>query len=135
MPVSRAAGQTTSSPGGQVMSEVHSSDGTNIAYEKSGEGPAVVLVDGALCSRRFGPAEKLAAALSDRFTVYTYDRRGRGESGDTKPYAVEREVEDLKAVIDAAGGSACVCGVSSGAVLALEAANRSDRITKLAMYE
>jgi pimeloyl-ACP methyl ester carboxylesterase len=122
--------------GGQVMSEVISSDGTRIAYEKSGEGPPLVLVDGALCSRELGPMPKLAAQLADRYTVYTYDRRGRAGSGPGNgPYAVEREIEDLEALIDAAGGSAYACGVSSGAVLALETANRSSRIAKLALYE
>src|SRR5262245_39778181 len=69
-----------------------STDGTPIAYERSGHGPAVILVDGALCSRSFGPMPKLAPVLAEHFTVYTYDRRGRGQSGDTKPYAREREV-------------------------------------------
>lgn len=117
------------------MSTVTSNDGTTIAYSKIGNGPALVLVDGALCYRAFGPGKKYAEALQDSFTVYTYDRRGRGESGDTAPFSVEREVEDLAAVIKAAGGSACVFGVSSGAALALEAANRGVGITKLAVYE
>jgi pimeloyl-ACP methyl ester carboxylesterase len=117
------------------MSTVRSSDGTTIAYERSGEGPAVILVDGALCHRASGPSGPLAAALASRFTVYTYDRRGRGESGDTAPHAVEREVEDLAALIDAAGGSAHVYGISSGAVLALEAARRGAAIDRLALYE
>src|SRR4051812_9543887 len=118
-----AAGHMRRAPGGRDMSEVRSSDGTTIAYEKSGEGPPIVLVDGALCSRAMGPMPMLAAPLADHFTVYTYDRRGRGGSGDTEPYAVEREIEDLEGLIDAAGGSAYVCGVSSGAALALETAN------------
>src|SRR5439155_97278 len=97
-------------------------DGTLIAYEKAGSGPPLVLVDGALCSREFGPMPKLAPLLASRFTVYWYDRRGRGESGDTRPYAREREIEDVAALIQAAGGSAFVVGLSSGAALALEAA-------------
>jgi pimeloyl-ACP methyl ester carboxylesterase len=117
------------------MTTTHSYDGTAIAYERSGEGPPLILVDGALCHRAFGPSRPLAAELADRFTVYTYDRRGRGESGDTAPYAVEREVEDLEAVIAAAGGSAHVYGISSGAVLALEAAHRGAAIDSLALYE
>ena len=117
------------------MSEVRSIDGTAIAYEKVGEGPALILVDPALCSRSFGGTAKLAAALSERFTVYTYDRRGRGESGDTPPYAVEREVEDIEALLDVAGGSAYAYGISSGAVLALEAAKHLAGIEKLALYE
>jgi pimeloyl-ACP methyl ester carboxylesterase len=117
------------------MSELTSADGTRIAYEVAGDGPALVLVDGALCSRAVGPSRRVARALADRFTVYAYDRRGRGESGDTQPYAVEREIEDLEAVVDVAGGSAHVCGISSGAQLALEAAVRSPRIARLALYE
>ena len=117
------------------MSTVDSSDGTRIAYEKSGSGPPLVLVDGALCYRASGPARPLAELMSEHFTVYTYDRRGRGDSRDTQPYAVEREVDDLAAVIDAAGGSAHVYGISSGAALALEAARRGVAIDRLAMYE
>jgi pimeloyl-ACP methyl ester carboxylesterase len=114
---------------------VRSRDGTRIAYETHGSGPAVILVDGALCSRVFGPLPTFAPLLAQHFTVYLYDRRGRGQSGDTPPYAVEREIEDLQALIAAAGGSACVCGVSSGAALALEAAARGAPIRKLALYE
>ncbi|SDT66678.1 alpha/beta fold hydrolase [Jiangella sp. DSM 45060] len=118
------------------MSTVTSADGTVIAYSKAGSGPPLVLVDGALCYRDFGPMSGLADALASSFTVYTYDRRGRGESGDTAPYAVEREAEDLEALIAAAGGEAFVYGVSSGAALALETAKRpGSGITKLALYE
>lgn len=118
------------------MPTVTSKDGTTIAYEKSGQGPAVILVDGALCYRDFGPARGLAKLLEPSFTVYIYDRRGRGESTDTQPFAVEREVEDLDALINAAGGSAYVYGISSGAALALEAAVALDgKIKKLALYE
>jgi pimeloyl-ACP methyl ester carboxylesterase len=102
-----------------LMNAVTSSDGTKIAFESIGAGPAVVLVDGAMCFRSFGPTEAIAEALKERFTAFRYDRRGRGESGDTRPYAVEREIEDLDAVIREAGGSACVLGISSGAGLAL----------------
>lgn len=112
-----------------------SKDGTPIAYERWGKGPPVVLVDGAFCSRRFGPTDKLAPLLAQHFTVFAYDRRGRGESGDTKPYSVAREIEDLAAVIDAAGGSARVFGMSSGGVLALDAAASGVPIEKLAVYE
>lgn len=104
------------------MSSISSADGTTIAYTQTGEGPPLVIVDGALCSRAFGPSGVQAARLADRFTVYTYDRRGRGASGDTAPYAVEREIEDLAALLDAAGGSAFVYGISVGSVLALHAA-------------
>ena len=87
------------------MSTVTSADGTSIGYDRTGSGPALVLVDGAFCSRQFGPMPDLAPLLATSFTVYTYDRRGRGESGDTKPYAPEREIEDIAALTDAAGGS------------------------------
>jgi pimeloyl-ACP methyl ester carboxylesterase len=114
---------------------VVSSDGTHIAFDRVGEGPPVILVVGALCSRTLGPGVKLAPTLADRFTVFTYDRRGRGDSGDRGPYAVEREIEDLEALIREAGGSAFVCGHSSGAVLALEAAAHGLPIERLALYE
>jgi pimeloyl-ACP methyl ester carboxylesterase len=118
------------------MQKVTSKDGTQIAYDQQGQGPAVILVDGALCFRSFGPMPGLAKLLEPDFTVYTYDRRGRGDSTDTKPYAVEREVEDIEALIKAAGNSAYLCGLSSGAALALEAAIRlGDKVKKLALYE
>jgi len=108
------------------MPFVTSKDGTRIGYSVVGSGPALVLVDGALCWRASGPAGPLAEQLKDRFTVYTYDRRGRGESGDTKPYAIEREVEDLDAIIEAAGGKAAVYAISSGVLLAIAAATTLD---------
>jgi pimeloyl-ACP methyl ester carboxylesterase len=117
------------------MSTVRSSDGTTIAYQTSGNGPPLILVDGALCYREMGPARSLAEALAPHFTVCIYDRRGRGESGDTQPYAVEREVEDIEALIREVGGSAYLHGVSSGGALALEAARRGAAIGKLAVYE
>jgi pimeloyl-ACP methyl ester carboxylesterase len=118
------------------MEKVTSKDGTQIAYDRQGTGPAVILVDGALCYRSFGPMPGLAQLLAPHFTVYNYDRRGRGDSGDTKPYSVEREVEDIEALIDEAGGSAYACGLSSGAALALEAAIKlGNKVKKLAMYE
>ena len=115
------------------MQTVTSADGTTIAYDRTGEGPALVLVVGAFCDRfsTVGLAEGLAAHA----TVYAYDRRGRGMSGDRQPYAVQREVEDLAAVIDAAGGSAMVYGHSSGGILGLEAAARGVPVTRLAVYE
>lgn len=88
------------------MSAVTSKDGTTIAYERSGAGRPVILVDGALCHRDSGPARKVAAELSDEFAVITYDRRGRGGSGDAQPYSVEREIEDIEALIEAAGDRA-----------------------------
>ena len=118
------------------MPTVQSKDGTSISYTQSGAGPAVILVSGALGYRANGAGAQLARRLSHRFTVIDYDRRGRGESGDTPPYAVEREVEDIEALVDAVGGTASLYGMSSGAVLALEAASRlPDKVTKLAMYE
>jgi pimeloyl-ACP methyl ester carboxylesterase len=117
------------------MKKVTSKDGTQIAYNQAGSGPAVVLVDGALCSSAFGPMPSLVKLLEPHFTVFNYDRRGRNESGDTQPYAPEREIEDLDAVIQAAGGSAFVAGVSSGAALALAGAAAGLNIKKMAMYE
>src|SRR6266568_4869946 len=116
------------------MRTVRSSDGTAIAFDRSGQGPALILVTGAIAAR--SDAASLAAHLSPHFSVFAYDRRGRGESGDTAPYAVEREVEDLDALLTEAGGSAFVFGHSSGAALALEAAAQlGEKVTKLAMYE
>lgn len=117
-----------------AMGKVTSKDGTTIAYEQSGTGPAVILVCGGSVDRSSNAG--LAALLAERFTVYNYDRRGRGDSGDTPPYAVEREIEDIEAVADAAGGSAFLYGSSSGAALAMEAARQlPGKITKLAMWE
>jgi pimeloyl-ACP methyl ester carboxylesterase len=117
------------------MSELTSRDGTTIAFDRLGEGPAVVLVDGALSHRALGPMTRVADALAADFTVLSYDRRGRGQSGDSAPYAVAREVEDLEAVIAAVGAPASVFGLSSGAALALEAAASGVAVTKLALYE
>ncbi|MFN2581178.1 MAG: alpha/beta fold hydrolase, partial [Candidatus Dormibacteria bacterium] len=116
-----------------TVQTVTSADGTSIAFEGLGQGPALVLLGGAFCSRSAtGP---LADALQYSFTVFNVDRRGRGDSGDTRPYGVEREIEDIAAVIDAAGGSASVFGHSSGATLALRAAAHGAPITKLVLYE
>jgi len=117
------------------MNTVQSKDGTTIAFDRSGAGPALVLVDGALCHRRFGPMRSMAKLLKPHFTVFTFDRRGRGESTNTTPYSVDREVEDIAALVQEAGGSAYVFGTSSGAALALEAAARLNSIKKLALYE
>lgn len=117
------------------MNRVRSKDGTSIAYDRMGSGPPLLLVDGAMCYRDSGPMKPLAERLSADFTVFTYDRRGRGESGDTMPYALEREVEDIAALLAEAGGEALVYGVSSGAALALEAARQGLPIRKLALYE
>jgi len=115
------------------MTSVRSRDGTAIAYERVGEGPAVILVGGALTNRSI--TGSLADRLAPRLTAFAYDRRGRGESGDAGPYRVERELEDLDALIDTAGGSAFVFGHSSGAALAIEAAAQGLPIARLAVYE
>jgi pimeloyl-ACP methyl ester carboxylesterase len=115
------------------MQNVRSSDGTTIAFDQWGEGSPLIYVGGALNDRSSGAP--LAGLLAPRFTVLSYDRRGRGASGDTPAYSVDREVEDLEALITAAGGSALVYGMSSGGVLALEAAARGLAIEKLAIYE
>jgi pimeloyl-ACP methyl ester carboxylesterase len=114
---------------------VISKDGTAIAFDRIGSGEPVILVDAALCHRGMGQGRQLAELLAPHFTVITYDRRGRGGSGDTAPYAVEREVEDIGALVSEAGGSAYLWGMSSGGVLALEAASRLSGVRKLALYE
>ena len=118
-----------------VVKTVMSKDGTAIAFERIGSGAPVILVDPALCDRGMGQSRRLARLLAPHFTVFTYDRRGRGASGDTAPYAVEREVEDIAALVNEAGGSAYLWGMSSGAVLALEAASRLSGVRKIALYE
>jgi pimeloyl-ACP methyl ester carboxylesterase len=115
------------------MNTTMSSDGTAIAYDRFGGGPPVIMTVGAFNTR--STTEPLAQALAPRFTVLNYDRRGRGDSGDTAPYAVEREIEDIAALITAAGGSASVFGYSSGATLALKAAASGLPVTKLVLYE
>jgi pimeloyl-ACP methyl ester carboxylesterase len=119
------------------MKTVQSADGTTIAFDQLGKGPALILVGGALEQRAMdSETAQLAPRLSEHFTVFHYDRRGRGDSTDTQPYAVEREIEDIDALITEAGGSAFVFGISSGAALALEAAIKlGDKVKKLAMYE
>lgn len=117
------------------MPTVTSADGTTIAYETQGAGPALILIDGAMCHRGNGPNRSLATALADRFTVHLYDRRGRGDSGNTLPWTEDREIDDLAAVLTAAGGQAALLGTSSGAVLAADAANKLPGITRIALYE
>ena len=114
---------------------VVSTDGTRIAFQRQGSGPALILVDGAMCHRGMGPNGALADLLASRFTVYTYDRRGRGESGDTAPYTVEREIDDLRALVKEAGGSVYLYGISSGGALALEATEAGLPVRRLALYE
>src|SRR5687768_2726917 len=104
-----------------------SKDGTRLAYEVQGAGPALIYITGATCFRAFFPIRQDVKVFAKSFTVYSYDRRGRGDSGDNsvgQPWSVEREVEDVEALIDAAGGQAILYGHSSGAVLALETASR-----------
>lgn len=119
------------------MPKIVSADGTSIGYETHGSGPLVILVAGATQYRAIDSGSpKLAGMLSERFTVALYDRRGRGESGNTEPYAVNREIEDVEALIDALGGTAMLYGMSSGAVLALEAAaSLPKKITSVICYE
>lgn len=117
------------------METVISKDGTRIAFDRTGAGAPVILVAGAFSYRKYPGQVRLAELLSRHFTVVNYDRRGRGDSGDTAPYAVDREVEDLAALIDAVGGSACVWGLSSGAALALDAAAAGLTISRLAVQE
>jgi len=119
------------------MRTVTSKDGTTIAFDQSGQGPAIILVDGALQYRAFDQGmAPLADLLAQHFTVFHYDRRGRGDSTDTQPFAVAREIEDIEALIDEARGSAFVFGISSGAALAFEAALAlGSKVKKLAMYE
>lgn len=115
------------------MATTLSKDGTRIAYDKTGQGPALILVAGAFQDRM--AMSPYAGQLSEHFTVYNYDQRGRGESGDTQPYSIEGEIEDIDALIQEAGGSAFVFGGSSGGVLTLDAAAHGLNITKLAVYE
>jgi pimeloyl-ACP methyl ester carboxylesterase len=119
-----------------VMKTVQSKDGTTIAFDQLGEGPALILVAGASGVRRHYMVVELAEMLAAYFTIYNYDRRGRGDSSDTLPYGVQREIEDIEALIDHAGGSAFVYGVSSGAALVLEAASAlPGKIEKIVLYE
>jgi pimeloyl-ACP methyl ester carboxylesterase len=115
------------------MHRVTSKDGTSIAYDRQGTGPAVILVGGGFVDR--SENTPLVPELASGFTVYNYDRRGRGDSGDTLPYAVERELEDLQALLAEAGGSAHLYGASSGGALALEAAAAGLPVDRLAVYE
>ncbi len=118
-----------------LMSSVISKDGTKIAFEHSGTGPALILIDGALCSRGFGPSPKLVPLLAKKFTVYAFDRRGRGQSSNTTPYSPAREVEDIAALIQIAGGKASLLGLSSGGALALEVAASGLPVEKVVAYE
>jgi pimeloyl-ACP methyl ester carboxylesterase len=116
------------------MPTLTSADATTIGYESNGTGPPIVLVDGALCDRR-GPMRPVAERLRDRFAVHTYDRRGRGESTDTVPYSVDREIEDLRGLIELAGSDVGVYAMSSGGALAMATAAVEPRIGRIVLYE
>lgn len=123
-------------PGEPDMQTTRSKDGTSIAYDVRGSGPPLIYITGASCFRSFMPIVQDVKVFAKEFTVYNYDRRGRGDSGDTPPWSVEREVEDIEALIDAAGGNAFLYGHSSGAVLALEAALRlGGKVQKAFLYD
>ena len=133
-----SADDTVAAGSATVTGTVVSADGTVIAYRRVGRGPAVIIVDGALCHRGMGPGKKMAAELASEYTVYTYDRRGRGESGDNtdlRSYEPEREIEDVAALVERAGGSAYLLGFSSGAMLAVRCAARIPGVAKAALYE
>ncbi|MGR3764143.1 alpha/beta fold hydrolase [Rossellomorea sp. NS-SX7] len=118
------------------MKTTQSKDGTTLAYDVYGNGPSLIYITGASCHRSFKPIVRDAEIFATEFTVYNYDRRGRGDSGNTLPYTVEREIEDIEAMIDAAGGTAHLYGHSSGAVIALEAALRlGSKVKKVIMYD
>ncbi|MGV3490823.1 MAG: alpha/beta fold hydrolase [Devosia sp.] len=117
------------------MHTTTSADGTTIAYDVYGQGEPIIIVEGAFCGRHFGPSNILAAELGKQFRVYHYDRRARGDSSPSTDYQLERELEDLRAMIDVAGGKAGLVGFSSGACLALEAAAAHLPVTRLAFYE
>ncbi|MBA3679865.1 MAG: alpha/beta hydrolase [Bacteroidetes bacterium] len=115
--------------------KITSKDGTQIAYDKTGNGPALIIVDGAFGYRQNGNTRELVKLLADHFTVYDYDRRGRGESTDTQPYSVDREIEDLNALVEASGESPFVCGFSSGCGLVLQTVDQGRKFKKIALYE
>src|SRR5919206_3527409 len=117
----------------EAFQEIASPDGTTIAYDRLGEGPPVIMVCGAMCDRAL--MRPTAEELAKHFTVFNYDRRGRGDSGDTAPYAVEREIEDLGGLIDEAGGTASVYGHSSGAGLVLHATAHGLPIAKIVLHD
>lgn len=123
--------------GAEMTQKIVSKDSTKIAFERMGQGPSFIMVNGALGYHEFYGGRDLSGELSKDFTVYIYDRRGRGESTDTQPYAVEREIEDIEALINVAGGSVYLYGISSGAALALRAAAKlgPTKVLKLALYE
>jgi pimeloyl-ACP methyl ester carboxylesterase len=130
----RYSGGRTVKPIGENR-KTTSRDGTTIAFTKRGSGPPLIIVDGAFCYRENGPATELASVLAQHFTVLTYDRRGRGESGDTAPYAAEREIDDLRALAREAGTAPFLVGISSGGALTLQAVASGVDVKKIALYE
>lgn len=114
---------------------ITSRDGTIIAFTKQGSGPPLIIVDGAFCYRENGPSTELATLLAQHFTVFTYDRRGRGESGDTAPYSLQREIEDLQAIATQTGTPPFALGISSGGALILQAVASGVSLKKIALYE
>lgn len=118
-----------------TIERVDSADGVSIGFSRMGHGPLLIIVDGALHYREIGLSHALAKKLASHFTVVTYDRRGRGQSGDAYTHRINEEIADLDALIIALGGNPFVCGLSSGAILALEAARRITSISKLALHE
>src|SRR6266705_6579075 len=131
--LSRDSERRRTETGRSPMNTVISADGTAIAFDRFGAGPPVIMTVGAFNTR--STTEPLARALQEHLTVFNYDRRGRGDSGDTAPYSVDREIEDIDTLVAGAGGSSAVFGYSSGATLALHAAAHGLAITKLALYE
>lgn len=117
------------------MEKVRSNDGTSIAYSKTGRGPAIILVDGAFCYSTYGPGTKLAPLLAEHFTVYAYDRRGRGHSRDAGSYSLNKEIEDLAAMVKATGETPFIVGSSSGAALVMEAMIKGVKAKKIALFE
>lgn len=114
---------------------ITSRDGTIIGFTQQGSGPPLIIVDGAFCYRENGPATELASELAQHFTVFTYDRRGRGQSGDTAPYSVQREIEDVQTIAAQAGAPPFAVGISSGGALILQAVAGGVRLQKIALYE
>jgi pimeloyl-ACP methyl ester carboxylesterase len=118
------------------MKTVTSKDGTSIAYTVTGTGPALIYIYGATCFKDFMPIKQDVKAFAQAFTVYNYDRRGRGQSDDTQPWTLQKEIDDIEAIADAAGGQVLLYGHSSGAVLALEAALAlQGKVAKIAVYD
>ncbi len=132
--VTRYSGETKMRSVGENRTTT-SRDGTVIAFTKRGSGPPLIIVDGAFCYRENGPGTELASVLAQHFTVFTYDRRGRGESGDKAPYTIDREIEDLRAMATEAGEDPFVVGISSGGALILQAVANGLAVNKIALYE